>query len=52
MSDYKRDRNGVTIEEVLTDSPSNEKQKSHVYQLDNILTFQEAVQQNLIVRNG
>ena len=52
MYDFKRDKNGTTIEEVLTDSPFDTKRKSHVYQLDNILTFQEAVQQNLIVRNG
>lgn len=52
MYDYKRDRNGETIEEVLIDGTSNNKVKAHVYQLDNILTFQEAVQQNLTIRNG
>lgn len=50
--DWKRDKNGDTVEEVLIDSPMNTPQKSHVYQLDNILTFQDAVQENLNVRNG
>lgn len=52
MWDYKRDKNGVTVEEVLVDDVSGVAKKSHVYQLDNILTFQEAVQQNLNVRDG
>ena len=51
--DYKRDKNGVTIEEVLIDDGTiGTARPSHVYQLDNILTFQEAVQQNLLLRNG
>ena len=52
MSDFKRDKNGEKIEEVLIDGVSNEKRNPRVYQLDNILTFQEAVQQNLIIRDG
>ncbi len=50
--DYKRDKNGVKVEEVLIDSPSTADSEAHVYQLDNVLTFQEAVEQNLILRNG
>jgi hypothetical protein len=52
MWDWKRDKNGDVVKEVLIDSPIDTPQKAHVYQLDNILTFQDAVQQNLSVRNG
>lgn len=52
IEDYKRDRNGDPIIETLIDGVSDEPTRAHVYQLDNVLRFEDAVQQNLIVRNG
>lgn len=59
MWDYKRDYNGNVIEEYHPDGAndgdnymSGTPTPTHIYQLDNILTFEEAFKQKFVSRDG
>ena len=51
-SDPKIKINGVELEGYLTDTTNNEKTKMHVYRLDNVLTFNDAVTNRMTARDG
>lgn len=56
IEDVKRDKNGNDVKELLLDrgdvTSTSALQTPHLYQLDNIKTFQQAIADNLSVKNG
>ena len=53
IRDYSRDFNGNTIIEHMLDlSTDNKTFQKHLYQVDNILTFEESINENLIEKDG
>lgn len=52
MWDIKRDFNGEVVIEQHADSDSTVASETHIYQLDNILSFEEAFRDKIVSRDG
>lgn len=53
IEDFQRHKNGELVNDIIFDKNSKkEKINKHIYQIDNILTFEESINENLIEKNG